>query len=76
MAASDRARVLGLTVLFGLLVVLGVPLVAFLWANLNEVLAGDLRFVRIGSALVSLVVFGAFLVGTGKVLRRLEPDEA
>lgn len=76
MAAGNRATLLGLTVLFGLLVVLGIPLVAYLWENLNHVLAGDLGFRRIGAVLGSLVVFAGFLVGIGRVLHRLEPDEA
>jgi len=76
MAAEDRAKLLGLTVLFGVLVVLGIPLVAYLWGNLNHLLEGDLGFRRIGSVIGSLVVFAGFLVGIGRVLHRLEPDEA
>lgn len=76
MSAGDRAKLLGLMVLFGVLVVLGIPVVAYLWENLNHVLDGDLGFRRIGSVLGSLVVFAGLVVGTGKVLHRLEPGEA
>lgn len=76
MAANDRGKLIGLTVLFGVLVVLGIPVVGVLWSNLNDILAGEFGLRRIGSALASLAVFGGLLAGTGAVLRRLEPDEA
>ncbi len=76
MAKDGRVGLVGITLLFGLIVVLGVALVAFLWTNLNDVLAGDLGLRRIGAMFLSLSGFAVFLAGTGRVLRRFDSASA
>jgi sensor c-di-GMP phosphodiesterase-like protein len=62
--------------LFGFLavsLVIGAPLVAYIWDSVNRIVAGDYR--RLVVALPLLVLFSAFLALFARQLqRRLEPD--
>jgi hypothetical protein len=54
--------------------VIGAPLVAYIWDSLNRIVAGE--YGRLVVALPLLVVFIVFLVVFARQLqRRLEPDE-
>jgi len=52
--------------------VLAVPLFAYLWSTLNELLAGDIRPVRLGIAVVVLPLFIAVLYLMVRSIHRWE----
>jgi hypothetical protein len=50
----------------------GVPLVAFLWETINQLLSGHLHIRRILVSIPALLVFAALIRLVGRRLRRLE----
>ena len=60
-----------LLLLMAVFVLVGVPLVAFLWETLNEVLALDVAGRRLLWALPVLALFSGLLVLLARRLRRL-----
>jgi hypothetical protein len=71
MAAPDDPRIGKLVLLLGILVAAGVPVVAYLWNAVNEVMAGDLF--RLAVVVPLLGLFVAFLILLGWQVRRLGP---
>ena len=60
-----------LVLLLAAFVAFGIPLVAYLWESLNQLLAGHVTPRRLLLSLPLLVVFGGLLWGGGRALRRL-----
>jgi hypothetical protein len=52
-------------------VVLGIPLVAYLWESLNQLLAGRVHAPRVLVSVPLLVAFAGLLWAGGRTLRRL-----
>jgi hypothetical protein len=56
-------------------VVVGTPMVYFLWKTLNETLAGRFDGVRLGIAAVILLIFSALLLILSRSIRRLDEGQ-
>lgn len=72
MAKDDGNRFIGIAIRLGLLVLLGIPLVAYLWHTLNGILAGEADPQRIIVAAALLAAFLLLLALAGRSFRRLE----
>lgn len=66
---TSEPRIFGLLLLFMLI---GFPMVAYLWDTLNALLAGEVHRQRVLISLPLLVVFALYLRLVARLLQRLE----
>jgi hypothetical protein len=73
----ERGTTLGLSKLIvgiAIFVLVGIPLVGYLWWTLNDLLAGDVRPVQLAIALPLLLAFAGLLVILSRVVHRWEHE--
>lgn len=72
MASDDRSRLVRLIGLIALFVLVGTPMVAFIWEAVNVLLTGRIEPLQLGIALVVLAVFAGLLRLLSRSIRALE----
>ena len=74
MTRADSPRLRRLIGLIALFVLLGTPLVAYLWETLNVLMSGRVEPGRLGIAVVVLAAFAALLAFLSRSIHALEGD--
>ena len=74
MTSADTPRLARLIGLIALFVLLGTPVVAYLWETLNVLMSGRVEPGRLGIAAVVLVVFAGLLKLLSRSIHALEGD--
>ena len=74
MTRTDSPRLARLIGLIALFVLLGTPMVAYLWETLNVLLSGGVEPGRLGMSVVVLALFAALLMLLSRAIHALEGD--
>ncbi|HEX6534608.1 MAG TPA: hypothetical protein VF041_08420 [Gemmatimonadaceae bacterium] len=74
MARSSTLSLPRLIVGIAAFVLLGFPLVGYLWDTLNQLMAGDVRPMRLAISLPLLLVLAGVLAWLARVVRRWEAE--
>jgi Na+/melibiose symporter-like transporter len=77
MSPEQPTRIRRLTAVIAVVAVLGIPLAAYLWTTLNDLMSGKVRAGQLLIAMPVLVAFVLLLVAWARVVRRTEaaPEE-
>lgn len=74
MTSADTPRLARLIGRIALFVLVGTPMVAYLWETLNVLLSGRVEPGRLGMSLVVLALFAALLTFLSRAIHALEGD--
>jgi hypothetical protein len=71
-AAKDHHAVSRLVFVFIGFIIVGIPLVGYLWDVLTDILAGDVRVLRIIAGIATLLLLFGMLTALARTIRRVD----